>query len=193
MSTNQLLPLGLNPQFVEELVRTQEPCFAMGLVRENARSRGFLALRLGQEIPSTATASGFRFGHQLMGRDDFEVVRFSFEFNGCKTFHALVNPANTIVQRVLGTMLVSCDYLFLLLQPSGSVTVFRTDIGEDDLAGLQTNWPRIQQSTTSDAQYCQSLTAFKREFGTEPTLKWICHGDDSYLDLDGELVSLNPA
>lgn len=100
MNTNQLLPLGLNPQFTEELISTSEPCFAMGLVRENARTRGFLALRLGQEIPRTATASGFRFGHQLMGRDDFEVVRFSFDFNGCKTFHALVNPANTIVRSV---------------------------------------------------------------------------------------------
>lgn len=192
MNTNQLLPLGLNVQFTEELISTSEPCFAMGLVRENARTRGFLALRLDQEIPYAATASGFRFGHQLMGRDDFEVVRFSFEFYGCKTFHVLVNPASTIVQRVLGTMLVSCDYLFLLLQPSGSVTVFRSDIGEEDLAGLQTNWPRIQQSTTSDAQYRQSLSAFKREIGADSTLKWICHGDDSYLDLDGELVSLNP-
>ena len=68
-----------------------------------------------------------------------------------------------------------------------------------DVAGFYTNltdgpnWPRIQQSTTSDAQYCQSLAAFKREFDVDLTLKWICHDHDSYLDLDGELVSLNPA
>ena len=88
MSTNQLLPLGLNPQFVEELVRTQEPCFVMGLVRENARSRGFLALRLGQEIPSTATASGFRFGHQLMVSLFTTYRPIGFRRNGARTFSA---------------------------------------------------------------------------------------------------------
>lgn len=67
MNASQLLPLGLNVQFTKELISTSVPCFAMGLVRKNARTWGILALPWARNS-RIATASGFRFGHQLMGQ-----------------------------------------------------------------------------------------------------------------------------
>jgi hypothetical protein len=164
--------LTLNRRFIDELLSVRAPCCALGLVEENRRTRGFLALRLDESIPDGVAASGFRLGHQLLGSGDFEVARFSFEFHGFKTWHALVNPASPVVKRVLATMVVSADCFFFTINARGSATLFRSDLGAEDLAGLQANLPRMQHSATSDAQYAKALAAFEREMGAHTVLDW---------------------
>jgi len=43
--------------------------------------------------------------------------------------------------------------LFLCLNPNQSVTAFRSEMGQKNLAGLSKNLRQIQGSTTTDAQY----------------------------------------
>jgi hypothetical protein len=65
----------------------------------------------------------------------------------------LVNPNNLIVQTVLTTMIESGDYFFFALGADEHATAFRSEIGEKNLCGLETNLPRIRRSTTTEAQY----------------------------------------
>jgi hypothetical protein len=45
---------------------------------------------------------------------------------------------------------------------SRSVTAFRSEIGQKNLAGLSTNLRQIQGSTTTNAQYQRALAQFRR-------------------------------
>jgi hypothetical protein len=73
------------------------------------------------------------------------VIQFSFHFYGFKTYNVLVNPNNPIVQTVLTTMIESGDYFFFALDSNSSATTFRSEIGETNLRGLETNLPRIRR------------------------------------------------
>lgn len=188
-----LSPLTVNGRFIDELLSAQTPCFALGLVEEKHRTRGFLALRLDEEIPAEVAAAGFGLGHQLLGNDDFEVARFSFDFYGFKTWHALVNPASPVVRRVLGVMVVSADYFIFTINAQGNATLFRSQFGTEDLAGLQANFPRMQHSTTSHTQYDKALAAFTREMGADTMLEWVCRDDMDHLDLSRQPLVLNPS
>src|SRR5712691_10149192 len=139
--------LTVNRQFMHEFIAAETPCFALGVVEERKRPCGFLALRPHEVIPPGITNAGFRFGHSLFGNASFAVVHFAFEFYGFKTYNVLVNPNNPLVQAVLTTMVESGDYFFFALDAQGSVTAFRSAIGQADMAGLTTNLPRIQRST----------------------------------------------
>jgi hypothetical protein len=188
-----LSPLTVNGRFIDELLSAEAPCFALGLVEEKRRTRGFLALRLEEDIPAEVAAAGFGLGHQLLGDDDFEVARFSFDFYGFKTWHALVNPASPVVRRVLGIMVVSADYFIFTINAKGSATLFRSQLGTEDLAGLKVNLPRMQHSTTTDAQYDKALTAFTRKMGADTMLEWVCRSDANHLDLSRDRLVLNPS
>lgn len=94
-----LLPrLTVNRQFMSDLIAAETPCFALGLVEERKRQRGFLALRPDREIPPDVSNGGFRFGHSLLGNADFEVVNVAFDFYGFETYNVLVNSNNVLVQ-----------------------------------------------------------------------------------------------
>jgi hypothetical protein len=54
-------------------------------------------------------------------------------------------------------MVESGDYFFFAISPNQSVTAFRSEIGQKNLAGLSTNLRQIQGSTTTDAQYQRAL------------------------------------
>ena len=65
-----------------------------------------------------------------------------------------------------------------------SVTAFRSEIGQNNLAGLSTNLRQIQGSTTTDAQYQRALAQFRRR--PDPpgqVLNWVCRDNVDYLDL----------
>jgi hypothetical protein len=186
--------LTVNRRFIQDFVSAEAPCFALGLVEEHGHTHGFLALRPDQEIPPEVTGAGFDFGHCLRGNKDFEVIQFVFEFSGYKSYNVLVNPNNPIVQTVLSTMIDNADYFFFAMNPSGGVTAFRSELGEDNSAGLKTNLPRIQQSTTNDLQYRKALSQFEKNPQPEGILlDWVCRDDEQYLDLSKDRLELTPA
>jgi hypothetical protein len=66
-NVTRLLPaLVVNGQLMRDFLAVPAPCFALGVVEERRRPRGFLALRPQQPIPAEATAGGFDLGHALL-------------------------------------------------------------------------------------------------------------------------------
>lgn len=165
----------------------------MGLVDELQRTKGFMALRLNEPIGSDVLARGIGLGHQLLGNDEFVVAHLAFQFYGFKTYHALINPANTVAQRVLNTMALTADHFFFTIDDSGSATLFRSEFGEQDLAGLESNLPRMRLSSTTQVQYRKALLAFSKQHAADSLLDWICHDDPDLLDLGPDPVVLTPS
>jgi len=87
----------------------------------------------------------------------------------------------------------SGDYFFFAISPNQSVTAFRSEIGQKNLAGLSTNLRQIQGSTTTDAQYQRALAQFRRR--PDPpgqVLNWVCRDNLSYLDLTENRLEMDP-
>lgn len=192
---NPVLPtLTVNRRFLEEFLDAEAPCFAMGMVEEQGRPCGFLALRPGDAIPVDVFNAGFSFGHCLLGDATFEVAQFSFHFYGFRTYHMLVNPNHTIVQTVLATMIENQDYFFFALDANEHVTAFRSEVGQTNLCGLKSNLPRMRRSTTTQAQYRQAVSSFGRN--PQPPgvlLDWVCRDNRSALDLSTDRLDMTPA
>lgn len=190
-----MLPtLTVNRSFMRELLAADAPCFALGLVEERQRLCGFLALRPETAIPENVTGLGFQFGHSLLGTAEYEIIQFVFRFYGFATYNVLVNPTNPIVQTVLTTMVASGDYFFFALSPTQSVTAFRSELGQTDIAGLASNLPRIQQSRTTEAQYRRAVAQFARHPEPEGTLlHWACRENMAAIDPLHDRLPLTPA
>ena len=190
-----MLPvLTVNRSFLYDFMDAEPPCSALGLVEESGRQSGLVALHLNEEIPSEVTARGFRFGHSLLGGDTFAVVHFAFEFYGFGTWNLLINPNNPLVQAVVTRMLEDGDYFFFALSPDGRATAFRSEVGQDLLFYVKANLPRLQASTTTEAQYDLASLAFAdnpRPSGA--LLNWVCRDRMKYLDLKTDRLELNPA
>ena len=108
-----MLPvLTVNRSFMHDFMDAETPCGALGLVEEDGRQSGFVALHLDADIPSEVTAKGFRLGHSLLGGDAFEVIHLPFAFYGFRTWNLLINPNNPLVQAVLTRMFEDEDYFF---------------------------------------------------------------------------------
>ncbi len=185
--------LTVNEPFIREFVSAESPCFALGLVEERQQQCGFLALRPDEAIPHETADLGFRFGHSLLGDSDFEVIHFAFEFHDFKAYNVLINPNNPLVQTVLTTMMESEEYFFFAINPNQSVTAFRTEIGQSNLAGLKTHFQRIKHSTTTDRQYERTIASFTRN--PQPAgsmLNWVCRDNREYLDLIQHRLELSP-
>ena len=184
----------VNSRFIDEFISAEAPCFALGLVEERKQTCGFLALRPKIVIPDEYTRTGFRFGHSLLGNADYVVVHFAFHFYNYETFNVLVNPNNPVVQTFLKRMLETGDYFFFAVDPKGSVTTFRSELGQEDLAGLKTNLPFIKNAKTTDAQYRKAVALFEKN--PDPPgrmLNWVCRDDTDYLDLTRHREELTPA
>jgi hypothetical protein len=147
-----LLP-SLTGSFVREFVSADAPCFVLRMVEEGKRRCWWVALRPDRAIPREISNGAFRFGHGLLGNDNFEVVHFAFEFYGFETHNALVNPNNPVARAVLTTMVESGDYFFFALDSNESTTAFRSDVGQGNLTMLKSSLGRIRRSTTTEAQY----------------------------------------
>jgi len=184
----------VNKQLIQEIIGTETPCFALGLMEENEKECGFLALCPDRNIPGNITEKGFRLGHVLLGNRDIVVCQFIFELYGFETYNVLINPNNAVVQTVLTTMLENKDYFFFVINPDQSVTTFRSEIGEDDLVGIKTNMSQIQKARTTDSQYEKALASFKRN--PEPIgstlLNWVCRNNIEYLDLTKDRLEMSP-
>src|ERR1700694_4965853 len=167
--------LVVNRLFMQEFLAADPPCLALGMVEERQRLCGMLALRLDEVIPAVIADRGVEFGRALFGNSTFAVLHLVFAFPGFQTYNVLINPNNLLVQVVLRTMLDDGDYFFFALTPQGQVTAFRADIGNEDLAVLRANRARLQQTTTTEAQYQQALTAFAaRPDPAGILLHWVC-------------------
>ncbi len=185
----------VNRSFIREFITADAPCVAFGLVEEQHQQCGFLALRLKEPIPPAISEQGFNFGHCLLGNENYEVIHFSFEFYGFETYNVLINPNNPLVKEVLKTMIEDEDCFFLTLDELyGSATAFRTEIGQETLTYLKSNFSRIMNSTTTEQQYRQALSSFSKN--PEPPgilLNWVCRDQIEYLDLTKDRLALTPA
>lgn len=192
-----MLPtLTVNRSFIQALIAAETPCCGLGLVEVDKKKSGFLALRPGEAIPEASLSLGFNFGHSLYGSSQFEVVHFAFEFYGFKTYHALVNPSNPLVQVVLKTMLESRDYFFFAIEErSGSVTTFRNEIDNEVMENFQRDWPRIEASTTTELQYQKAISSFVKDdtYPTGSLMNWLELDNLSYLDLRIDRLDLMPS
>ncbi|MGH8210449.1 MAG: hypothetical protein ACREU6_12835 [Steroidobacteraceae bacterium] len=193
-NVHPLLPkLIANRQFIQDLCDAEPPCFAMGLVEERRRACGFLALRVGEAIPTEVTNLGFSFGHGLLGTSRFEVILFSFHFYGFETYHVLVNPNNALVRTILSRMLDGGDYFVYAVKPKHSSTAFRADMSGDSLFQLRLNWDRIKRSTTSEADYQMAVRQFRlRPNPPGQVLEWVCRDNIDYLDLAQDRLDMRP-
>ena len=185
----------VNRSFISEFITADAPCLALGMVEEQNQQYGFLALRSLEPIPPEISAQGFNFGHCLMGNENYEVIHFSFEFYGFKTYNVVINPSNPIAKAVLKTMISDGDcFFFSLDETNGNATAFRTEIGQETLTYLKSNFSRIMNSTTSESQYRQALSSFSNN--PDPTgilLNWVCRDDLNYLDLTQDRMEMTPA
>lgn len=193
--TTVLPKLIVHQHFMAEFVSAPPPCFGLGLVEEEGSSTptGFLALRPAQIIPADISDAGFCFGHSIMGTADYEVIHFAFRFYGYETYSILINPNNPIVRTVLTTMVQRGDYFFFAINADGTATAFRSEMGEENLAGLKTNLPRIQRATTTELQYRAAVAQFKQK--PDPpsiVIDWICRENVAYLDLTTQRLELTP-
>lgn len=191
----ELPTLIVNRSFIAEFVTADAPCFAMGLVEEQGRQCGFLALRPNEPIPSEISAGGFGFGNSLLGNDTYETLHFAFEFYGFQTYNVLLNPNNPIVQAVLKVMISGGDYFFFALDTNtGHATAFRADLEQDILIYLKANLSRLMNSKTTDREYRQAVSQFSiNPYPEGISLNWVCRDNIDYLDLSQDRIALTPA
>jgi hypothetical protein len=73
------------------------------------------------------------------------------------------------------------------------MTAFRTEIGQETLAGLIANQQRIRASTTTESQYNHALGQFRRHPSPPGhVLEWVCRDNLDYLDLTEDRLEMNP-
>lgn len=92
-------------------------------------------------------------------------------------------------------MIESGNYCFLALNPGKSISTYKADIGQENLAGLRTNFPKIQAATTTDEQYNRGLHYFSKAPDPDgKLLNWVCRDTMDFLDLTKEenRLDLNP-
>src|SRR5260221_5803808 len=105
----------------------------------------------------------------------------------------LLNPNNHLVKKVLIRMVERGDYFFFAISPNQSVTAFRSEIGQENLAGLSTNLRQILGSTTTDAQYQRALAQFRsRPDPPDQGLNYVCRDNVDYLDLTKDRLEMTP-
>ena len=158
-----LLPkLTLNRRFLQDFLAEAAPRFALGMIEERKQPYAVLALRPGVTIPPDITDRGFEFGHSRQGSTEYELIHFAFEFRGFETYNVLLNPNNPLVLAVVRSMVEQGGYFVLAIDDHQQVTAFRADIGQPGLIGLTDNYRRIQQSSTTEAQYRKALVQYIR-------------------------------
>lgn len=190
-----LLPkLTLNRRFLQDFIGETAPCFAIGMAEERQQQYAVLALRPGVAIPPDIADRGFELGHSLQGTADYELIHLAFEFCGFETYNVLINPNNPLVLTVVRSMVEQGGYFILAIDDHRQVTAFRAEFGGPGLIGLTDNYRRIQQSSTTEAQYRKALAHFDRSpHMPGRTLKWVCRDDTGYLDLTTHRIEMSPA
>ena len=79
------------------------------------------------------------------------------------------------------------------MQKSPGVTAFRAEIGQETLSQVKANLARIEQSTTTEAQYHRALSSFAENPEPEGILlHWVCRDNLDDLDLTKDRLELTP-
>lgn len=184
----------LSRAFMMDFAGADAPCFAMGLVEADGQQTGFLAMRPDKPIPREMLGLGLAFGHRVSDFQNELLCQFTFSVYGHAEYSALVNPTSPMVRQVLERMITQQDYFFFILQPDGSASAFRSDLGEENLAGLKDNLPAINAATTPRTTYEAGVAAFRKN--PDPAgevLTWVCWDNPAYMDLDTDPMVLPPA
>ena len=184
----------LNRKFMMDFVEAEAPCFAMGLVEADGEETGFLAMRPSKPIPGEFLALGMAFGHRLAVIEDDMLCQFVFSIYGYEQYSALVNPASPMVREVLEIMIARQDYFFFILNPDGKASAFRSNLGQENIAGLSDSLPQMYTATTSPETFERSFAAFRlAPDPAGPVLTWVCRDDPAYLRLDDDPMVLPPS
>jgi hypothetical protein len=188
-----MLPkLTVNHKFITDFFREKSPCCAVGLVEVEGKLTSLLSLRLNESVPTTGW--GFNFGNCLIGTSKYEVIHFSFNFYGFKNYNVLINPNNPISKKVLSMMIETGDFFMFLFNSENNLTAFRSGIEKNCLSGLKDSFSRIENSTTSDEEYLDMVTSFKKNPQPEGDfLNWVCNNNIEYIDLLKYRFDLNPS
>lgn len=189
----QLPHLTVNKLFIQDLMASNSPCFALGYVQAEGSKSGFIALRPEIPIPKDCTQQGFRFGHSVLAIEGHAVLQFCFEFYGHTTYHGLIPLGNPIAQKVITTMLETEDYFFFAINPDQTVTAFRSQLESRDLVGLRTNQEEFGNESCSPEQYEKAVKAFTKNPKPPGTvMEWVCRNNADYLDLTKYPLELTP-
>ncbi len=188
------LALRVNRRFFADFLAAAPPSFALGHVAEGRTCRGFMALHLERPMPPAVADAGFQFGHSLLALGGATLVHFTFAFPGFATYTALVNPASALVQRVLTTMADGGDYFFLMLDGNGLASAFRSELQQEDLAGLRTNLPPMRVANTTEAAYRRAVDFIATNLLAphDRLLDWVNRQSLEHLDPDADPMDLRP-
>lgn len=187
-------PLTVNRGFMSALLDEDAPCLAPGIAVTEGSRCALIALRLDEPIPRSISGAKFEFGHALVGTKTSAVVHFAFSFSGFLTFHALLNPNNSIVQAVLAIMVDTGNYMFLAWYSDHAALAFLAPMDRESLSGLKANLPRLCKSRTTEAQYRSAFIHFEKD--PQPPgvmLSWVCRDEMSALEPQRDPIVLTAA
>ncbi len=188
----QLPPtLTVNGRFLAEFISAVAPCFARGLVEQRRFWSGLLAIQLAENVPLEVLGVGCQLRCAVVGPPEYDLMKFSFGFQGLAPYHALVNPNNAVVRTVLRTMVDRGEHCVYVRTPNGAGVAFPAEAGERDVTGFADFLPRLLGSTTSEAQYRRTLQASRRNPSRRGTwLEWVCRNCWSALDVVNDRFTL---
>lgn len=182
-----------NGRLIREFQAAATPCGILGQLEENGSLAPFLAIRLEQPLDGR-TGTPLKFGHALLGERHGEVMQFGVTFFERSTYHLLVNPNNPTVRTILDRVLEKRYYFVFVINLTRWTTAFRAELTAEGLERLAEYRRHLRGSSTSEAQYRQTVAQFARN-PTPPgcVLEWVCRHDSDYLDLTEHRLELHPA
>jgi len=190
-----LPPLTLNRQFIGDFSDAAAPCCALGLVKSASTVTGFFAVKPEPAIPNHVLGLGIGFGHRMIAaHDNSSVCQFAFNFYGFAQYSVLVNPSNGLALKAMETMVEQKDYFFFILSPDDRVSAFRSELDDENLAGMRDSIPMMRSATTSEVAFEQAVSAFSRapDPANMKILNWVCRDNPTYFDLEGDTIDLPP-
>jgi hypothetical protein len=177
--------LTLNALLLQDFIKAQAPCFAMGYVQVAGKTTGFLALRPEYQIPNEATQGGFNFGHSVFGSEKHPLFHFVFEFYDHSMHNVLIDPANPIASAVMQTMVKEQDYFFFAINPDQNVVAFRADMLKDDAFNLKAHLEKYAHIDPCPVdQYEKTSRALMESDEYQGVLlEWVCRDNMEYLNM----------
>jgi len=183
--------LTTNGRLIRDFIALPTPRFALGLMEENGAVSAFFAVCPTRTVRGRGARIPFAHGHAIWGWQGREVLQFGFTFFELFTINVLVNPANIEVRRALAVMLARRHYFVIAIRPEHRPIVFRADLARDSFELLTAFGHRAHCSTTTEAEYQDIVTQFRKKPTPQgEVLEWVCRDDAEYLDLSHNRVDI---
>ena len=184
--------LTFNSLFIEQFLNGKSPCAALGVIEEQKKEIGFIAIKPPEAIPAEVMSRGFSFGQRILGQEAYVLIHFILRFYDYKDYHILLNANNDIVRHVLNVMGKTEDYFFFAFSDSGGMTAFRSDMGENS-GWFDENLDTINNSMTTPDQYRSTYNKLSRtKMFPGEDLRWVCHDKIEFMDLEHYRLEANP-